>query len=346
SKTLVQYNRAGGARIEETERANPPAKYTPSLLVNDGKTQYEVVGSLSQYLKADALPAASGLRSSAGLAGDALAVALGWKQGQADKYIPVADETVEGKTLKVFTKDYVIKASTKEYNYQAKLWVDTATKLPVRYSLSTKDGDAMREISRTEFSDWKLDAPIDAAKFAWTVPAGVTEYKAPERPALLAAGTLAPDFTVAKWGGGDLKLSDYRGKVVILDFWATWCGPCQASMPHVEKVYQSVKDKDVVVIGLCVWDEQAAYDKWMPANKDKYTFTFGFDPAGRGDNNIAKAMYKVSGIPTTYIIGKDGKVVEAIVGYDSRGDVRVEEALAKIGIKVSTSEAKAVVSNK
>ncbi|MEP6756593.1 MAG: TlpA disulfide reductase family protein [Chthonomonadales bacterium] len=155
--------------------------------------------------------------------------------------------------------------------------------------------------------------------------------KPAEAKALLAAGTMAPDFKCEAYGGGELKLSDFRGKVVILDFWATWCGPCQKSMPHIEKVYQSVKDQNVVVLGVCVWDEKKPYEEWVPANKSKYTFKFAFDPAGRAANNIAGGMYNVSGIPTTYIIDKDGKIVEAVVGYQD-GDTRVESALKKVGV--------------
>lgn len=161
--------------------------------------------------------------------------------------------------------------------------------------------------------------------------------KAPERPPLLKAGVPAPDFTVPKWGGGELKLSDYRGKIVILDFWATWCGPCQRSLPHVEKVYQAVKSQAVAVIGVCVWDKKDAYDAWVPKNKNKYTFQFAFDPEGRGENNVAKKLYKVSAIPTTYIIDKDGKVADAILGYDEN-DKRIEAALEKLGVKVKETE--------
>ena len=107
-------------------------------------------------------------------------------------------------------------------------------------------------------------------------------------------------------------------------------------MPHVQKVYQAVKDKDVVVLGICVWDTRAEYDKWIPSHKEQYTFEFAFDPAANDNaKSIASLLYKVSGIPTTYIIDKEGKIVDAIVGY-SPGDTQLEAALKKINIDVPT----------
>lgn len=157
----------------------------------------------------------------------------------------------------------------------------------------------------------------------------------PERPPLLANGKDAPDFVSVDPSGKEVRLSDYRGKTVILDFWSTWCGPCKASMPHIEEIWKKTQAKDVVVLAVCVWDDKGAFDKWVPENQAKYTFPVTFDLAGRDSSkSVAGKLFNVSGIPTTFVIGKDGKVVDGIVGYSGATDKRIEAALRKVGIEV------------
>jgi len=86
------------------------------------------------------------------------------------------------------------------------------------------------------------------------------------------------------------------------------------------------------VLALNVFDDKQAYDQWVPANK-QYTFQFAYDPAGRDASSIAKSKYMVSGIPTTYIIDRDGKIAASIVGFDGLDDKRIEQALDKLGVK-------------
>jgi len=153
-----------------------------------------------------------------------------------------------------------------------------------------------------------------------------------ERSALLAVGTPAPDFTAQTPEGKPIKLSDFKGKIVILDFWATWCGPCKVSMPGLQKIYDDVRDQGVVVLSLNVWDAKDPFDAWIAENSGKtYSFTFAFDPAGRDKSNIAASKFNVSGIPTMYIIGRDGKVAAALMG--SGNEKNILKALTDQGIK-------------
>jgi thiol-disulfide isomerase/thioredoxin len=152
------------------------------------------------------------------------------------------------------------------------------------------------------------------------------------RSPLLAVGSVAPDFTAQTPEGGPIKLSDFKGKVVILDFWATWCGPCKVSMPGLQKIYDEVRDQGVVVLSLNVFDAKDPFDNWIEINRGKvYNFTFAFDPAGRGKDSIASAKFNVAGIPTMYIIGRDGKVAATLVG--SGNEKNIVKALSDLGIK-------------
>src|SRR5688500_15395159 len=98
--------------------------------------------------------------------------------------------------------------------------------------------------------------------FAFTA-ACATAVAQPAPPPLLAPGPTAPDFTAYTADRKPVKLSDFKGKVVLIDFWAPWCGPCKVVMPHMEKLHQKLGTQDFVVLGVCVWDTQASFDKWQ-----------------------------------------------------------------------------------
>jgi peroxiredoxin len=143
----------------------------------------------------------------------------------------------------------------------------------------------------------------------------------------------APDFTVDGADGKPLKLSDFKGKVVILDLWATWCGPCQESMPGLEKLYQQIKSQNVVVLSVCVRDKKDAYTTWMGKHAGKdYNFTFAFDPAGTGPDAVG-AKYNVMGIPSQFVISPDGTILGGSTGYEE-DQHSLKESLRKAGIAV------------
>ena len=204
------------------------------------------------------------------------------------------------------------------------LKVDSMTGLPKSLSIvvtpSEHPGVPAEEIV---FTDWKLNAPVDETTFAYTPPTDAKLYVA---PMLLANGTAAPDFTVQDKDGKPVKLSDYRGKTVVLDFWATWCGPCQSSLPHTTEMAKKYAAKNVVVLAVNVWDSKAAFDGWLPKHPEYSALNFAIDPNPDQSKSVASALYGVSGIPTQYVIGPDGKIIKSIIGYEPGGH-ELEKAL-------------------
>ncbi len=114
-------------------------------------------------------------------------------------------------------------------------------------------------------------------------------------------GGNAPDFTLKSNSGDNLKLSEYEGEVVMINFWATWCGPCRQEMPALEQLYQKYKDLGFVILGVNI-DEDSSKTKDFLA-KRPVNFPVLYDTKKQVSD-----LYNVVAMPTTYLIDRDGKL--------------------------------------
>jgi len=121
-------------------------------------------------------------------------------------------------------------------------------------------------------------------------------------------GIPAPDFSVRTLEGKQIKLSEFKGKVVLLNFWATWCPPCRAEMPSIETLYQRYKPKaSFQILAVSVQEEPSVVKTFLAQNP--YSFPIALDPTGE-----AAQLYGIRGIPTTFIIDQKGTLQGALVG--------------------------------
>jgi len=126
----------------------------------------------------------------------------------------------------------------------------------------------------------------------------------------------APDFNLKDINGKPVKLSDFKGKVVLLNFWATWCGPCKLEIPWFMEFEKEFKDKGLVVIGLAMDDEGWEVVKpYIEEKKINYRIAVA-------DEATANAYGGVESLPTTFIIDREGRKASVHVGLVSKSDYR------------------------
>jgi peroxiredoxin len=118
----------------------------------------------------------------------------------------------------------------------------------------------------------------------------------------------APNFSLEDLKGKKLELRNFKGKVVFLNFWATWCGPCKEEMPSIEALYQQFKEKDFVFLTISV-DYEGKKPVKEFIEKQRYTFPVLLDPKCE-----TLDLYKVTRIPTTFIIDKNRKIIGKATG--------------------------------
>ncbi|SEM83268.1 Peroxiredoxin [bacterium A37T11] len=128
-------------------------------------------------------------------------------------------------------------------------------------------------------------------------------------------GAVAPDFSQTDTAGTPVSLSSFKGKYVLVDFWASWCGPCRGENPNVVAAFNKYKDKNFTVLGVSL-DQPGGKDKWLQAIKDDHLNGWTQVSDLKFWNNEVAQLYGIRSIPQNFLIGPDGK----IVGKNLRGE--------------------------
>lgn len=146
----------------------------------------------------------------------------------------------------------------------------------------------------------------------------------PTQPSAPAAvvGAPAPDFELTDLDGNVVRLSDYRGKAVLVNFWATWCGPCKAEMPLLQDRYTTLRNSGLVILAVNIGEDEALVRP--------YVEDLGLDFAIVLDPELAvNDEYRVLGYPTTITVDRDGNVVDVHVG--AWLDEQLDAVLSRLG---------------
>lgn len=140
----------------------------------------------------------------------------------------------------------------------------------------------------------------------------------------LAPGTPFPDFQESDLAGNPLSISKFKGKVVLIDFWATWCPPCVMQMPDIQKAYNKFHDQGLEVVGVSLDDEKGKLEQFLKARKIPWPQFFD----GKHWQNKLAVKYGINQTPTTFLVDKDGKIIKKL-NFDDNLDTVIAEALRK-----------------
>lgn len=119
-----------------------------------------------------------------------------------------------------------------------------------------------------------------------------------------ALNEMAPDFSLKNLSGKNVRLSDFKGRVVLVNFWASWCPPCKMEIPGFQKVYTAYKDRGFTIIGIAMDDVSSSFIKDMG-------MTY---PVVMANDKVIRDYGNISGIPTSFLVGRDGRIIKKVMG--------------------------------
>jgi peroxiredoxin len=243
-----------------------------------------------------------------------------------------------GADVKIGDVAYTALNFTTQDNGEVQLLVDPNTKLVRKITADLRkkiEASGQQDVKQAQITiDYtEVKSASDAAaagpkpaEFAWAPPQGARDFAAlaaaddkPEAASL--EGKAAPDFTLKGIDGKEVKLSALKGSVVVLDFWATWCPPCRASLPHLDTLNKELTPKGVKVFAVNLEEDQEVVKKFIADTK--------LATAVLLDSTGATAQsYGATAIPETVVVGKDGKIKKVFVGFDpNKSPAALKEAV-------------------
>lgn len=323
-----------------------------STTVSDGQTTWTYIGLLNQYTKKPV--AASKENDDTNIAAQGLGPGLfGHSPATSLLFAEIADKVksacllreeavnIGGQSVNCYVVEVEYDPASKlfEANSSPKIyWIDKARSIVLRRTSKELPEGSAKESPLAMFGGFDvtetttisvawINEPLPDSLFVFTPPAGAKEVEEMGFPGMSAervnlAGKEAINFTLADFDGKQVELQSLRGKVVLLDFWATWCGPCVRELPHIEKLHREFKDKGLVVLGINNEEPEVAR-KFIKENG--YTFPTLSDPEGE-----VGELYCVSAIPQVLVISREGKILTHLVGSKDESELRkaVEAALS------------------
>jgi peroxiredoxin/outer membrane lipoprotein-sorting protein len=314
---------------------------TGGITVSNGDTTWVYFPHLKKYSKFSGMPLEGAGEGSQARGLDFSGIAQRYTsryRGVSDSLI--AAKSVNGETIEVGGRPFQCQVVEAQYrpppgvadgSITRTYWIDSESKL------------VLRERSVASMKPPKLDAPVVVRQviefrharaggtlpddlFVFQPPPGVEEVGSAEfqkPPSSNLDGRPAPDFQLQELSGRKVALKELRGHVVVLDFWATWCGPCRIDMPRIEALHNELKDQGLQVFG--VNGEDAALARSY-LQRNSYTFPTLSDPGMQ----VAQ-LYEVNALPTAVVIDKEGKIAAYLQGSGTKE--RLLEAIRAAGLR-------------